>query len=155
VAVLFYLFIYVFMFAAAFGMILLLGKGNGFGEEIAEMRGLARKSPMAAAGIIILLLSLTGIPPTAGFFGKYFLFAAAVEKGMTYLAVLGALNSVISLFFYFRIGKAMFMEEEAPGITIDKSFYVNSVLIVSALVIIILGILPSLLTAFATASALP
>lgn len=153
-AVLFYLFIYVFMNAAAFGMILLLGKGHGFGEEIDDMRGLARKSPLAAAGIVILLLSLTGIPPTAGFFGKYFLFAAAVEKGMVYLAVLGALNSVISLFFYFRIGKAMFMEHDAPGIMIDKSFYVKSVLLISALVILVLGILPSAFTTFVSASAL-
>ena len=153
-AVLFYLFIYVFMNAAAFGMILLLRKGTGFGEEIDDMRGLARKSPLAAAAIVILLLSLTGIPPTAGFFGKYFLFAAAVEKGLVWLAVLGALNSVISLFFYFRIGKAMFMEDQTSAVTIDKSFYVKLVLIISGLVILILGIIPSLLTTFASASAL-
>ncbi len=84
--VLFYIFVYVFMNAAAFGLALLVRKDAGFGEDISDLRGLAARSPLAAGCILVLLLSLTGIPPTAGFMGKYFLFAAAVEKGMVLLA---------------------------------------------------------------------
>ena len=153
-AVMFYLFVYLFMNTAAFGMILLVQKKNGFGEEIEDMRGIAKKSPMIAGVIIVLLLSLTGIPPTAGFMGKYFLFSAVIEKGLYVLAIAGALNSVISLFYYFQIGRAMFMETESVEVTMDKSIYARSVVVLSCVVILIIGILPSLLTVFASASVL-
>jgi NADH-quinone oxidoreductase subunit N len=150
--VLYYIFVYVFMNAAAFGLVLLVRDGAGFGEEVSGLRGLARRSPLAAGFILILLLSLTGIPPTAGFMGKYFLFAAAVEKGMVLLAVAGALNSVISLFYYFRIGRAIFMEEGSDAVRIEPSAPVLSVLGVSALVLFLFGILPFLLTNAAAAA---
>ncbi|HSA95496.1 MAG TPA: NADH-quinone oxidoreductase subunit N, partial [Acidobacteriota bacterium] len=98
-AVLFYVVVYVIMNAAAFGLILLFRRGGTFGESVDDVRGLARKSPLGAAALLVLLLSLTGIPPTAGFMGKYFLFAAAIGRGMVLLAVAGAVNSVISLFY--------------------------------------------------------
>lgn len=154
-AVPFYIFMYLFMNAAAFGMILLLRKGSGFGEAISDMRGLARRSPLAAACILIVLLALTGIPPTAGFMGKYFLFAAAVEKGLYVLAAAGALNSVISLFYYFRVGRAMFMEESAADVAAEPSFPVTTVLVLSALALLAFGIFPSLLISLAAPSALP
>jgi NADH-quinone oxidoreductase subunit N len=157
-AVLFYIFIYVFMNAAAFGLILLVRKGETFGETIDDMRGLARRSPGAAAAILIVLLSLTGIPPTAGFIGKYFLFASAVEKGMYLVVVAGALNSVISLFYYFRIGRAMFMEDpaagEAPAAAARRSAWAEIVIGVSAVIILLWGIFPSLLSDFAASSVL-
>jgi NADH-quinone oxidoreductase subunit N len=158
-AVLFYLFIYVFMNAAAFGLILLVRKGETFGETIDDMRGLARKSPGAAAAILVVLLSLTGIPPTAGFIGKYFLFASAVEKGMYLVVVAGALNSVISLFYYFKIGRAMFMEDpaagEAPAAAAGRrSAWAEIVIGVSAVIILLWGLFPSLLADFAASSVL-
>ncbi|MBM3293874.1 MAG: NADH-quinone oxidoreductase subunit N, partial [Candidatus Aminicenantes bacterium] len=110
-AVMFYLFVYAFMNAAAFGLVLLWTKGSGFGEEVSDLRGLARMSPLAAASLVLVLLSLTGIPPTAGFMGKYLLFQAAIGRKLYLLAAAGALNSAISLFYYFRIGRAMFMED--------------------------------------------
>jgi NADH-quinone oxidoreductase subunit N len=157
-AVLFYLFIYVFMNAAAFGLILLVRKGETFGETIDDMRGLARRSPGAAAAVLIVLLSLTGIPPTAGFFGKYLLFASAVEKGMYLVAVAGALNSVISLFYYFRIGRAMFMEDPAAGAappgTSRRFAWAEIVIGVSAVIVLLWGLFPSLLADFAASSVL-
>lgn len=153
-AVLFYIFVYVFMNAAAFGLVLLFRKDAGFGEDVSDLRGLAGRSPLAAGCILVLLLSLTGIPPTAGFMGKYFLFAAAVEKGMVLLAAAGALNSVISLFYYFRLGRAMFMEEESNGVRVEPSAPVWVVLGASALVLLLLGILPFLLTNVAAAARL-
>jgi len=157
-AVLFYLFIYVFMNAAAFGMILLVRKGGTFGETIDDMRGLAKRSPGAAAAILVVLLSLTGIPPTAGFIGKYFLFAAAVEKGMYLIVVAGALNSVISLFYYFKIGRAMFMEEAGAGAPTSsrsgRSAWAEIVIGVSAVIVLLWGLFPSLLSDFAASSVL-
>ncbi|NTV82038.1 MAG: NADH-quinone oxidoreductase subunit N, partial [Candidatus Aminicenantes bacterium] len=103
-AILFYVAVYVVMNAAAFGLILLVGGGGRFDESVDGLRGLVRRAPVAAASVLVVLLALTGIPPTAGVMGKYFLFTAAVEKGMVLLAAAGALNSAISLFYYFRIG---------------------------------------------------
>jgi NADH-quinone oxidoreductase subunit N len=155
-AVLFYLFIYVFMNAAAFGLILLVRKGEGFGEEVDDLRGLARTRPAAAAAILVVLLSLTGIPPTAGFIGKYFLFAAAVERGMYLVVVAGALNSVISLFYYFRIGRAMFMENPDAGAApvSKRSAWAEIVIGVSAVLVLFWGIFPALLANFAASSVL-
>ncbi|MGD1010233.1 MAG: NADH-quinone oxidoreductase subunit N [Candidatus Aminicenantales bacterium] len=144
-AILFYVFVYVIMNAAAFGMILFIRKGDTFGESIDDFRGLARKSPLAAASLLVVLLSLTGIPPTAGFMGKYFLFAAAVEKGMVLLAAAGAVNSVISLFYYFRIGRAIFFEDAQAGPPLDRSLGPLLVVAAAALALLVLGIFPSLL----------
>jgi NADH-quinone oxidoreductase subunit N len=153
-AILFYVPVYVLMNAAAFGMILLIRKGGTFGENVDDFRGLAAKSPLAAASLLVLLLSLTGIPPTAGFMGKYFLFAAAVEKKMVLLAVVGALNSVISLFYYFRIGKAILFEPDPAGTLLDRSLNPQIILAAIALALLVLGAFPSLLGEFAVSSIL-
>ena len=153
-AILFYLVMYLFMNAAAFGLILLVRKSAGFGEEVADLGGLARSSPLAAGCLLIVLLALTGIPPTAGFMGKYFIFAAAVEKGLYWLAAAGALNSVISLFYYFRIGRAIYMEEPRPGIRFEPSVPVLAVLVAAAAVLLVFGIFPGLLTSIASAATL-
>jgi NADH-quinone oxidoreductase subunit N len=160
-AVLFYIAVYVVMNAAAFGLILLVGGGGRFDESVDGLRGLVRRAPVAAASVLVVLLALVGIPPTAGFMGKYFLFAAAVDKGLVLLAAAGALNSAISLFYYFRIGKAMFLEEaaaaapgagpEAPG-SVSRS--VTVVLALSAAALLLFGILPGLLTAPAVSAVL-
>ena len=152
VAVLYYLPAYLFMNAAAFGLILLFRKGRGFGEEIDDARGLARRSPFLAGCVLVVLLSLTGIPPTAGFMGKYFLFTAAMEKGLYVLAAAGALNSVISLFYYFRIGRAMFMEDTPSEVRVEPSLPVTLVLAVSAGALLVLGLFPSLLAEIAAAA---
>jgi len=149
-AVLFYVAVYVLMNAAAFGLILLVDRGGRFDESVDGLRGLVRRAPLAAASVIVVLLALTGIPPTAGFMGKYLLFTAAVERGMVLLAAAGALNSAISLFYYFRIGKAMFLEEEIPGGPSAGGGVSRSVtvfLAVAAAALLLLGILPDLLTA--------
>jgi NADH-quinone oxidoreductase subunit N len=153
-AILFYVVVYVVMNAAAFGMVLLIRKGRTFGETVDDFRGLARRSPLAAASLLVLLLSLTGIPPTAGFIGKYFLFAAAIEKGMILLAIAGAVNSVISLFYYFRIGRAVFLDEEPAAAPLDRSLNPLVVLAVSALALLVLGVVPSLLVGPAVVSVL-
>ena len=156
-AVLFYALAYVFMNAAGFGLVLLVDRNGRFGEDLDDLRGLVRRAPLAAGSVIIILLSLTGIPPTAGFVGKYLLFAAAVDHKLYVLAVAGALNSAISLFYYFRIGKAMFMEEnpQADGGNGEHSSRLVTVLLVlSAAALLAAGILPSLVLSWTASSLL-
>ena len=112
-AVLFYLFIYVFMNAAAFGLILLVRKGRRSARRSTICAAWPGDRPARRRPSWSCFCRYAGIPPTAGFIGKYFLFASAVERGMYLVVVAGALNSVISLFYYFMIGRAMFMEEAA------------------------------------------
>jgi len=150
----FYVIAYVIMNAAAFGLALLIRRGDTFAENVDDLAGLVRRSPLAAASILVLLLSLTGIPPTAGFMAKYFLFAAAVGKGMPWLAVAGALNSVISLFYYFRIGKAVFLDEGPAGAPAEGRSGPLLVLAAAALALLVLGVAPSLLASFAVAAGL-
>lgn len=154
-AILFYLFVYVFMNAAAFATVLLARREPGFKENVSDLRGLIRISPLAAASLLVVLLSLTGIPPTAGFMGKYLLLAAAVEKKLYFLAAAGALNSVISLFYYFRIGRAVFMEEPDDAAAAKRPpWTVQAVLVVAALVLLLAGVWPSALAEVASISTL-
>ncbi len=143
-AVLFYLAVYVVMNAAAFGLLLLVDGGGRFDETVDGLRGLVRRAPVAAASVLVILLALAGIPPTAGFMGKYFLLAAAVGKGLVPLAAVGALNSVLSLFYYFRIGRAMFLEEGPSGSAPSAgrvSLLVTVFLAVAAAALLLLGLL--------------
>jgi NADH-quinone oxidoreductase subunit N len=159
-AVLFYLVAYIVMNAAAFAVILLADRGRRFDESLDGLRGLARRAPLAAAGILVVLLSLTGIPPTAGFVGKYYLFTAAVAKGMVPLAAAGALNSVLSLFYYFRIGRALFFEEAGPEVpgrapgAERLSGLVTVFVIIAAAALLVLGVLPDLLSGPAASGSL-
>lgn len=114
-AVLFYLLTYFLMNLGAFLVVQIVA--NRFGSEgIESWRGLGRRGPYGTAvavGMMIFLLSLTGIPPAAGFVGKFFLFTAAIQADLLWLAVVGIANSVVSLFYYMRIAKAMFFDPPA------------------------------------------
>jgi NADH-quinone oxidoreductase subunit N len=98
----------------AFLVVMALAEANGGDESIDAFRGLGKRAPVVAAVMTIFLVSLAGIPPMAGFVGKFYLFAALVKAGTTWnwvLAVVGVVNSVISLFYYARIIRAMYLEE--------------------------------------------
>ena len=120
-----YLFIYTFTNLGAWAVIVALRRKDVIGEQIDDMAGLFFRHPAGAVLMLIFLLSLAGIPPTAGFIGKYYLFAAAIETGHNVLAVIAVLNAAISIYFYFRIVVSMFMREAtektglvyAPGLT--------------------------------------
>ncbi len=109
-AILFYLVVYLFMNLGAFYVVVLIA--NEVGSEMVEgYRGLSSRAPLVAWAMVIFLFSLTGIPPFAGFFGKWLLFTAVLEQGYYWLALVGLLNSVVSLYYYARIVKAMFLED--------------------------------------------
>ena len=112
-AILLYLVVYLIMNVGAFLVVIAIAEA-GLGETISDYRGLGYRAPFAAAVMGIFLISLTGIPPTAGFIGKFYLFAAVLNKGGPFyviLAIAGVVNSVISLYYYARILKAMYLEK--------------------------------------------
>lgn len=120
-AVILYLIAYLVMNLGAFGVVIYLA--NRYGRDSVEgYKGLGWRAPYCCGMMTVFLLSLTGIPPTIGFIGKWKLFVAVIDAGMYWLAVVAALNSVVALFYYFRIAKALFLEKEAPeGIELKGS----------------------------------
>ena len=111
-AVLLYMLVYTFMNLGAFGFVILLESKGYAGETVADYAGLARASTRPAAfGMLLFLLSLAGIPPTAGFMGKLYLFAAAVQAGYVGLVVIAVLMSAVSLYYYFRIVVQMYLRD--------------------------------------------
>ena len=110
----FYFFAYAFMNMGAFGLVIYLRRENIVGDRVDDFTGLAQTHPLVALIMVIFLLSLAGIPPTAGFVGKFLLFAAAIKAGFYWLVAIAALNSVIALFYYFRVAKVMYMQNPEP-----------------------------------------
>ena len=153
-AVLFYSLAYALMTIGAFGMVVFLAHGAVRGDQIDDFTGLAQKHPMAAAIMLLFLLSLTGIPPTAGFVGKLYLFAAAVESGYYWLVIIAVVNSAISLFYYMRVVVAMYMRDvPSGGIATSPSFALNVALLLAAAGTLLLGIFPGPILELARASA--
>ncbi len=108
--------------------------------------GLGRRHPAAALAFALFLLSLAGIPPTAGFFGKWFVFRAAIDGGLYWLAIVAFVNSVIGAYYYLRVLVYMYMREPAAGAPVAvpmQSAYVNAALLLSAVLVIALGLAPT------------
>ncbi|HLN81049.1 MAG TPA: proton-conducting transporter membrane subunit, partial [Thermoanaerobaculia bacterium] len=106
-----------------------------------DFNGLARRNMPAAVMMLVFLLSLAGIPPTAGFIGKYYLFTAAMKAGYVWLAVLAVLMSAVSLFYYFRIAAAMFFTE-GEGTPLRSSYPLTAAVLICAAATVIVGIAP-------------
>ena len=140
-AILFYLIVYFFMNLGAFYVVVLIANEAG-SEMIDGYRGLATRAPFVAAAMAIFLFSLTGIFPFAGFFGKWLLFNAVISEGMYWLAIVGLLNSVVSLYYYARIVKAMYLESTED--TESFSFSKDTIVLLSVFVVptILIGFLP-------------
>ncbi len=113
--VMFYIFSYSIMTIGAFGVLHLLETRADSDLTFEDLRGLGRDKPWLALAMTILLLSLTGIPPTLGFWGKFFIFSAAVKQGLVWLAIWGVVGSIISVYYYLRPIVAMYMEEPTAG----------------------------------------
>ena len=112
-SVLIYMVLYLIMTVGTFVCILCMRRREGMVEQISDLSGLSVTRPRMAFALAMLMFSLAGIPPLAGFFGKYYVFIAAVEGGLLPLAVLGAVTSVVSCFYYLRIVKVIYLDE--PG----------------------------------------
>src|ERR671939_1124871 len=99
----------------AFAVVVLLRRRDVIGDELKDFSGLSFRRPCAAFAMLLFMLSLGGIPPTAGFMGKFWLFSAAIEAGYVWLAVIGVLNSAVSLYYYIRIVVYMYLRKETTG----------------------------------------
>lgn len=137
-----YLLIYTFTNIGVWSVIVALRRKDIIGDHIDDMAGLYFKHPTSAVLMLIFLLSLAGIPPTAGFIGKYYLFAAAIETGHNALAVVAVLNAAISVYFYLRIVVSMFMRDatERTGLTFAPGLTVA--LGIAVIVTMVIGIYP-------------
>src|SRR5215212_1637912 len=114
-ATLVYLLIYSFMQLGAFAVVVILRRSDVAGEELKDFSGLYLRNPFAAFAMLLFMLSLGGIPPTAGFMGKFWLFSAAIDAHYYWLAVIGVLNSAISLYYYVRIVVFMYLKKDTLG----------------------------------------
>ena len=134
---LFYILAYIFMNIGAFAIVIVLSqKGDEF-IQINDYAGLGYKQPLLAIAMTLFMLSMAGVPPMAGFVGKFYIFSAAMKSGYVGLAVIGVINSVISVYYYLRITVIMYMKEP----TRDFSPLTISPLIVAAIVISVVGTL--------------
>lgn len=140
-ASMFYLLMYVFTNIAAFGVIVIISNVT-HSDELKDLSGLNRRSPFLALVMLVAVLSLSGIPPTAGFFGKFFLFKAAIDAGLWWLALIAIVNAFIALYYYLGIIKYMYLyrsEEDDVSIPVSRAAQVG--LVVSTVFIIYLGVI--------------
>jgi NADH-quinone oxidoreductase subunit N len=155
-AVLFYLLTYTFTTAGAFGVITLCERARAEAVDVADYAGLARRHPLLAAVLALFLLSLIGIPPLAGFVGKFYLFGAAVRAGHFWLAVIGVLNSAVAAYYYLRVVVLMYMREpEGAATSYVPSFAGGLALTIALLAIVLLGVIPAPFADLAQAAVAP
>src|SRR5216117_3201467 len=154
-AALIYLFVYAFMNLGAFAVIILMRRKDIIGDELDDLSGLMSRAPGLALLMLIYLLSLAGIPPTAGFIGKYYIFLSLIETGHYYLAVLGVAYAVVALYYYFRIVVAMFMKRAPDQVPLESSWGLTVALVVTLAVTVAIGVYPEPLIRLAQTAAVP
>jgi NADH-quinone oxidoreductase subunit N len=152
-ATLIYLLIYSFMQLGAFAVIVMMRRQDVVGDELKDFAGLHVHHPLAAFAMLLFMLSLGGIPPTAGFMGKFWLFGAAIEAGYVWLAVIGVLNSAISLYYYIRIVVFMYVKPPTAGSQPAMSPSLSLALAVAVVATLVLGIYPRVLFDLAESAA--
>lgn len=146
----FYLFSYVFMTLGAFAFALQAGRGAGEAETLDDYAGLAKRKPWSAAAMTVFMVSLAGLPPTAGFLGKFLIFKAAIERGDAPLVIVGVLMSAVSVYYYLRVVVYMYMHPEPEGAG-ELAVVPNVAWVVffAALLTLALGLVPSSFIGFA------
>ncbi|MGC9167619.1 MAG: NADH-quinone oxidoreductase subunit N [Desulfurella sp.] len=149
-AVLFYLFGYLFMNLGAFSVAEFISKKGDTNTEIANLKGIAYKYPLIGVAMLIFMFSLAGVPPTVGFIGKYYLFSAAVQSHLYWLAIIGVINSAISAYFYLNVVVTMYMKGDTEGeFSILNSGLLKTTILIGAVGTIIFGIFPSYILSIA------
>jgi NADH-quinone oxidoreductase subunit N len=147
-----YLFIYAFMNIGAFAVIIMLRSEGIKGDEISDYEGLSKTHPLAAALMLIFMFSLTGIPPTAGFIGKFYVFMAAINAGYTWLIIVAVIFSAISAFFYLRIIMYMYMRDPKVAVPLTTSFSNGIALAITTVAVLVIGVFPTMFVEFAKAA---
>ena len=141
-----YLTIYLVMNLGAFGCIFMMKRENVFHEKINDLSGLSKNHPMLALGFLIILFSLAGMPPLAGFFAKFYIFMAVIEAKMYTLAIIGLVTTVVSAFYYLRIIKVIYFDKPIEPFEENYDWGLKASLVLSSILILIYFIYPSILT---------
>lgn len=153
-AVLLYLLIYTFVNIGAFTLVITLKREQVAGDRVADFAGLSRRAPWAAFAMLVFLLSLAGIPATAGFIGKWFLFGAAIKAGYAWLAVVAVINSTVSLYYYVRVVVNMYIRAPEDAERFAPSWGQRAALLACIAFTLFFGIYPQPIIAFAEKSIL-
>jgi NADH-quinone oxidoreductase subunit N len=140
--VLVYVLVYTFMTLGAFLVVVALRRKDLLGEDLDDMAGLVHKSPGYAFLMLIFLLSLAGIPPTAGFIGKYYIFLSLIQTGHYVLAVIATLYVAVAIYYYFRIVRSMFVSPLADAAPVQSSFGLRLALVLAGIMTLGIGIYP-------------
>ncbi len=148
-----YLAIYLFMNVGTFAIILAMRQKGRLMEGIDDLAGMSKTHPMMAAAMAIFMFSMAGVPPMAGFWGKFYVFMAAVDKGFIALAIIGVLTSVVSAYYYLRIIKVMYFDEPKEALDRGVSGSLSFIMGVNALLILVFTFVPSPLVSSAGAAA--
>jgi NADH-quinone oxidoreductase subunit N len=141
-----YLTIYLVMNLGAFGCIFMMKRENIFYENINDLSGLSKNHPILAFSFLIILFSLAGIPPLAGFFAKFYIFMAVIEVKMYALAIIGLVTTVVSAFYYIRIIKVIYFDKPKKPFDKNYDFGLKISLALSSILILVYFIYPSILT---------
>lgn len=157
-SVLLYLALYAFMTFGAFAIVAMLRKDGMEGEEIEDLTGLSKRQPVPALLMMLFMVSLAGIPPTAGFIGKFYVFLSAVDAGMTWLAVLALIFAAVSAYYYLRVVMVMYMREPETVPTASPQLVMSptlSIVLACAVAgVVIFGLYPNPLVSLATQAVL-
>ena len=138
-----YITIYVIMNLAFFSCILMLKRNDQYYEDIEDLSGLSKNHPLLSLSLLVILFSLAGIPPLAGFFAKFYIFTAVLEQSMYFLAIVGLLSTVIAAFYYLRIIKIIYFDKEKEKYDTDHSLWLKFSLTFSTILILLYFIFPS------------
>ena len=152
-SVAFYTFVYLFANMGAFITAIAFSHTTG-SDQIKDYAGLSRRSPALAAMMAVFMLSLVGIPPLAGFMGKYYLFSAAIEQGYIWLVVIAILTSVISLYYYLGVVRQMYFQTSTEENRIATGTALKTALIISVIGVLLFGIYPNIFLDFASQAAM-
>jgi len=142
-ALMFYVFVYMFMTLGAFGIVLMLRKSGEEGEEISDLLGLYKRHPIAAFTMLVFMFSLAGIPPFGGFLAKFYIFFAVIHAGYAWLAVVGIIFAAIGACYYLRIVMLMYMKDPEASVEFTSSSMGRIGLLLTAGMTVFLGVYPT------------
>ena len=138
-----YITIYILMNLGLFSCLLMMKRNNKYFEDIEDLSGLSKNHPLMSLSLLVILFSLAGIPPLAGFFAKFYIFKSVLEQSMYFLAIVGLLSTVVAAFYYLRIIKIMYFDKEKEKFDTDHSLWLKFSLTTSTLLILIYFVFPS------------
>ena len=133
---------------AFFCCLFMLKRENQYFDKVEDLSGLSKNHPLLSLSMMIILFSLAGIPPLAGFFAKFYIFTAVIEQSMYFLAIVGLLSTVIAAFYYIRLIKIMYFDEQREKYDLNHSFGLKMILVVSSTIILIYFINPNIINNF-------